>query len=157
MTNTFDADAEFYANAAMIRGKEALEADGRTASITKSLAEANARAEQYRLAAERLQLEVTTLLAKVDGQQTEIARLRAQADVDAAHIAGLMAEEKALIQEIDLCPEKDVRHPLALAKGFVNGVTGKHEIGRVVRDIYRQAFDNEASARGLDDIEHLRR
>lgn len=148
--SNFDADAEFYANAVMLRGREALEADGRANSAAMALEAANDRAE-------RLQMQVSMLLTQVDGMRAEIARLQAQSDVDAAHAAGLVAEKDALVKEADKCPERTSHHHLVDKVNYVNGVTGKSELGRVSREVYRAAFDAEAVARGLENVESLRR
>lgn len=98
----FDPDAEFFANAALIRGREALEADG--------------RAKEYRKMVEKPQMQITMLRTQIDGLKAENARLQAQADVDAAHAAGLIAEKDALIKEADNCPERQHHYPLVVRK-----------------------------------------
>jgi hypothetical protein len=107
---------------------------------------------------------------RIKAMETEIALLRAenatlkvtnerltrQADVDAASAVGMRVQTKALVAEIDACPAKDSHHPLAAEVDFVNGVTGKPEKGRAGRKIFREAFDEEAKARGIDNPERFR-
>lgn len=123
----------------------------------KDAAAASARADDFRAANERLQMQVIMLQTQIEGLKSENARLMAQADVDAANAAGMAAQTKAMIGEIDDCPAMDSHHLLAEKKEFINSVTGKPEIGRAVSEIYRAAFDQEAEARGVEDFVHMRK
>lgn len=145
--DNFESDMNWAMS--MTSGKDAQAASAHATEMGK-------RAEEFRAANERLKLQVVMLQTQIEGLKSENARLMAQADVDAAHAVGVAAQTKALFVEIDNCPNKD-SHPLAEKKQFINGVTGKPEVGRAAREIYRAAFDQEAEARGVEDFVHMRK
>ncbi len=70
--------------------------------------------------------------------------------MDACHIAGLSAQIKALIAESEACPNK-AAHPLIERVEYVHSRTGETMIKTRALPLYREAFDAEAAACGIDN------
>jgi hypothetical protein len=103
--------------------------------------------------------EQTTLMAEMENDQLrqEIAELRqendllrAEADLDGCHIAGLSAQIKALLAESEACALK-ASHPLVEQDDYVNSRTGVAMRKTRALPLYRAAFDAEAEACGIDN------
>lgn len=106
--------------------------------------------EQASLMAE---LECDGLRSEIKALRQELAELRAEADLDSCHIAGLSAQIKALIAESDACGNKSA-HPLVERENYTDSRTGQKINKTKALPIYRAAFDAEAK---LCHIEHPER
>lgn len=99
--------------------------------------------------------EVDELRAENAALRREIEELRYDADIDSCHIAGLTAQIKALIDESDACPNK-AAHPLVERAEYTHSRTGEVVTKTRAFPLYREAFDAEAKACGIENPEELR-
>ena len=110
------------------------------------------RNEQAELMAE---MENEQLRAEIAELRQEIETLRAEADLDGCHIAGLSAQIKALLAESEACPTKEA-HPLVEQDDYVHSRTGEAMRKTRALPLYRAAFDEEAAACGIEKPERYR-
>lgn len=103
----------------------------------------------------QLRAECDRLRRENEELRTEVEELRREADLDSCHAAGLSAQIKALIAEGDACPNK-AAHPLLERVTYTNDRTGEPMTKTRAYPLYRQAFDEEARACGIEDPEGLR-
>jgi uncharacterized coiled-coil DUF342 family protein len=108
--------------------------------------------EQAALMAE---MEVDALRQQITELHEEIAELHREADLDSCHIAGLSAQIKALLAESEACPDK-VAHQLIERADYRDSRTGETISKTRALPIYREAFDAEAEACGIDHPERYR-
>lgn len=108
--------------------------------------------EQASLMAE---MEIDELRREIAELRREVDELHAEADLDACHIAGLSAQIKALIAESEACPNKDA-HPLVERAEYIDSRTGQPMTKTKALPLYREAFDAEALACGIDNPERFR-
>jgi uncharacterized coiled-coil DUF342 family protein len=108
--------------------------------------------EQASLMAE---MEIDELRRQIAELRREVDELHAEADLDACHIAGLSAQIKALIAESEACPSKDA-HPLVERAEYIDSRTGQRITKTKALPLYREAFDAEAQACGIDNPEQFR-
>jgi hypothetical protein len=108
--------------------------------------------EQAGLMAE---IEIDELRRQIAQLRGEIEELHAEAVLDACHIAGLSAQIKALIAESEACPNK-AAHPLVEKVEYVHSRTGQPITKTRALPLYREAFDAEARACGIDNPEQYR-
>ena len=97
--------------------------------------------------------EIAGLRAEISALKSEIVDLRYEADIDACHIAGLTAQIKALIAESDACP---TNHPLVKRVQYTNSRSGQPITKTRAFPLYREAFDAEATERGIAHPEEIR-
>ena len=102
-----------------------------------------------------LQSENARLLEENAGLRAEIEDLLHEADLDACHAAGLIAQIKALIAESDACPNR-AAHALVERTEYTNAMTGEPMTKTKAYPLYRQGFDDKAHELGIDDPESLR-
>jgi hypothetical protein len=107
---------------------------------TESLEQATLMAEQ----------ELSGLRGEIAALHAEIDVLRTEADLDSCHIAGLSAQIKALIAESEACPNK-AAHSLVERVDYVHSRTGEVVTKTRALPLYREAFDAEALACGIDN------
>lgn len=100
-------------------------------------------------------IEIAELRAENEALRREIETLRYEADVESCHVAGLTAQIKALIAEGDACPDK-AAHPLLERAEYVHSRTGQPVMKTRAFPLYRDAFDAEAKACGIEHPEKLR-
>ncbi|WP_255448602.1 hypothetical protein [Telmatospirillum sp. J64-1] len=116
--------------------------------MDQELARLRAEIEALRAENERLREEVEAL-------QQENDDLHFDADLDACHLAGLIAQARAVIAEGDACPNK-AAHPLLERAEFINSRTGEKMIKTRSYPLFREGFDAEARELGIDDPEKYR-
>lgn len=102
-----------------------------------------------------LRAENRRLREQVESLEQELEELQFEAILDVCHAAGLTAQIKALVAEGDACPNKKA-HPLLERTEYTDGRTGQPMIKTKAYPLYREAFDSEARASGIQDPEHLR-
>ena len=111
-----------------------------------------ATSEQARLMAE---METEELREEIAALRREIDDLRLEAVLDACHVAGLLAQIKALLAESEACPNK-AAHPLIERAEYVDSRTGEPITKTRALPLYREAFDAEARSCGIDSPEQYR-
>lgn len=111
-----------------------------------ALAVAAREAEQHK-ELERYKALAATLETQVQSLQVEVARLKRQADLDAAATAGLNAQVKGLRVEAQACDHPE-NHPLAQPIEIVSAIDGQVKQTVKSYELHREAFDAEAEARG---------
>jgi FtsZ-binding cell division protein ZapB len=110
---------------------------------------------ELRVENQRLQAEVEQLQAELEELRQEMAEVRYDSDVDVCHAAGLTAQIKALIAEGDACPNK-AAHPLLERVEYTHSRTGEKVMKTRAYPLYREAFDAEALACGIEHPEKIR-
>ncbi len=103
----------------------------------------------------RLREENEILREEIVTLQAEIEVLRHEADLDSCHAVGLAAQTKAIIAEGDACPNK-AAHPLLERVTYRDARNGETITRTRSYPLYREAFDAEAEACGIDDPERFR-
>lgn len=102
-----------------------------------------------------LKQENERLRREIEELRAEIEELRLDADLDAAHAAGLSAQLRAIIAEGDACPNK-AAHSLLERAQYTNDRTGEPMTKTRSYPLYRQAFDEECREAGIEDPERHR-
>lgn len=102
-----------------------------------------------------LRAEIGALRDQLAALEQELEELRFEAILDVCHASGLTAQIKALVAEGDACPNKKA-HPLLDRVEYIDGRTGQPMTKTSAYPLYREAFDSEARASGIQDPEHLR-
>jgi len=92
---------------------------------------------------------------EIEELRHEIEDLQFEADLDAAHAAGLSAQIKALIAEGDACPNK-AAHPLLERTDYIDDRNGETMRKTRAYPLYRVAFDEEAREAGIAEPERYR-
>jgi hypothetical protein len=87
--------------------------------------------------------------------RSEIDDLLVEAELDACHAAGLVAQIRALIAESDACPNR-AAHALLERTEYTNSITGEPMTKTKAYPLYRQGFDDKARELEIDDPESLR-
>jgi cell division septum initiation protein DivIVA len=103
----------------------------------------------------RLRQENEALRAEIATLEAEIETLRHEADLDSCHAAGLSAQTRAIIAEGDACPNK-AAHPLLERVTYIDARNGETITRTRSYPLYREAFDAEAEAAGIEDPERFR-
>ena len=103
----------------------------------------------------RLREENDLLREEIVTLQAEIEVLRHEADLDSCHAVGLAAQTKAIIAEGDACSNK-AAHPLLERVTYRDARNGETITRTRSYPLYREAFDAEAEACGIEDPERFR-
>ena len=85
----------------------------------------------------------------------EIDELLFEAELDACHAAGLIAQIRALIAESDACTNR-AAHTLLERTEYTNSMSGEPMTKTKAYPLYRQGFDDKAHELGIDEPESLR-
>lgn len=89
------------------------------------------------------------------GLRIEIEDLLREAELDACHTAGLIAQIRALIAESDACTNR-AAHALLERTEYTNAMTGEPMTKTKAYPLYRQGFDDKAHELGIEEPESLR-
>jgi uncharacterized protein YigA (DUF484 family) len=101
------------------------------------------------------EMELDALRREIADLKREIDDLHNEADLDSCHIAGLSAQIKALLAESQACPHTE-HHPLVQIAEYVDSRTGQTVSKTKALPLYREAFDEEARACGIEQPERYR-
>ena len=103
----------------------------------------------------KLRAENQSLREQLDALEQELEELRFESVLDVCHASGLTAQIKAMVAEGDACPNK-MAHPLLERTEYIDGRTGQPMSKTKAYPLYREAFEAEARASGVQDPEHHR-